>query len=116
MAISFCDVPLLLHDPSGTVRAYLANYFSTADARWYAQPATLTGQHARNRDPARVPMPAFNWPASPRPQINTLYYPAIGATRWSVGLFLIDGDSYGKVDAALAQDGSGELVLSDPRS
>ena len=114
MAISFCGIDLLL--PDAATAAFIDAYLPAHATNWFIwqspSQASLK-QISMQRHPARVPMPAFNWPAPPRPRINTLYIPVTGATRWSVGLFLVDDDRRAKIQAAIGSDSSGDLVAGD---
>ena len=100
MAISFCGIPLLLHDPDGALAGHIDRYLAEEETAWFGEQTAAEVNHEREstqRHPARVAMPAFNWPKRPQPRINTFYYPVTGATRWSVGLFLVDGKTWGKI-------------------
>lgn len=84
MAISFAGVDLLLEDPGGEVARFLERYQSL-------EGLVLFGAQPIHRDRLANVLPIPNYPPTPRPKLNTLYWPT-GATRWAMGLFLIDSD------------------------
>ena len=119
MALSFCDYPLLIHDPSGDLAGFVDRFLAENQFRWFGRQSAAAEslkQISIQRHITRVPMPCFNWPTPIQPKINTLYVPSTGATRWTVGLFLIEDTTWQKIAGALASDSSGTLAITDTRS
>lgn len=93
MPILVDNIATLLPDQDGELAAFLDRYLSLEGMRIFANSGEL--------DELRVISPLeessqivltiakANWPESPTPQINTLYWPT-GATRWASCLLLAD--------------------------
>jgi hypothetical protein len=113
MKAEFASCPLLLEDPLGEVQAWLDRYLSIDDLSLFGWPY---GSYANRRTAARRSarnsrsLPVMNWPAPPPPRINTLYWPT-GATRWAVGLFLVDGQSLRTIQEYVAETGAATLRI-----
>lgn len=122
MPITFADVPLLMEDPEGRLASWLEHYLSLENVRLFGeQPLSWWESRWQSRSGARarVNLPLPNWPAPPKPRINTLWWPT-GASRWARGLFLADTErTEAIVAAAKANDASfaySYLELTDVRS
>jgi hypothetical protein len=50
-----------------------------------------TRNGTRYQNQYAVGLPTWNWPAAPAAEINTVYWPVTGATRWAFGVFLVRG-------------------------
>jgi len=88
--LTFAGEPLLF--PKAETDAFLARNLELLDLSQFAdQPSRRASarQSCRSRFEQNkgLGLPVINWPASPTPRINTLYWPT-GATRWAQGWFL----------------------------
>jgi len=111
MPLSYANVPLLLHDPSGAANDHIRRYLDERMASIFTPELTCytddrSGPRTNNSQPSiqQVGLPVPNYPSQPRPKINTLYWPT-GATRWAQGLFLIDGENLTRINNAMATSG-----------
>lgn len=89
MTLRFAGVNLLLQDEDGQIKEWIERYFSTEELRDIAAEPVYNGAQT----PKFLSKP--NYRRSPGLQINRLYWPT-GASRWSVGHFLL---STGQKDA-----------------
>ncbi len=80
----------LLFDPRGEVQAFLDKYQPLDNLVADVDRAASLGRASHNLtgDKHNVALPIPNWPDRPPLKINQLYWPT-GATRWSIGFFLI---------------------------
>lgn len=95
--LSFAGIPLLLHDPEGAANEYVRKHLDeriasifTPELIWQNDGRAAPRTNNPQTSIQQVGLPVPTYPQQPRPRINTLYWPT-GATRWSQGLFLIDG-------------------------
>ena len=118
MAITFAGQPLLLEDPGRELQRWLDRALSLDDLRLFGDlfPAKHDARdNSRSGNRVFVGLPTPNWSAPPRPKINTLWWPT-GATRWAVGLFLVDKATWDLIYPELLADGGADLVFSDDTS
>lgn len=117
MAVSYAGVPLLLEDPGHEFQEWLERALSLVDARLFGglPVALVEGRtDSLTSNFYKVGLPTPNWPAPPRPKINTLWIPT-GASRWAVGLFLCSTDQLTEIRENLSSEGFAELKLEDER-
>ena len=117
MSISFAGVDLLLEDPGREFQTWLERSLSLRDLRlWGDEPIFAREGRDGPQGPDRplIGLPMINWPAPPQLKINSLYVPT-GATRWGFGLFLVDGASLAKIEAAVGSYGAGTLKITEQR-
>ncbi len=103
--------PIIMEDPGGKYAAWAERHLSFEDTRWFGdEPVAMRGHRyaPEPTDTSQVGIPLINWPAPPRPKLNTLWVPS-GATRWSRGWFLVRRD---QLDFALGP-GRSNWVLID---
>lgn len=119
--LTYVDVPLLLPDPAGELSRWIDKSLPIEDVRLFPH-ETIWGRtnrfNARVAGPANatagVEVPHVNWPDPPTLKVNTLYVPT-GASRWSVGMFLVDQAGMEKMGLAETANWgkAGRLVLDD---
>ncbi len=116
MPSTYGEVPLLLPDNDKTLDAWMNQWQSLSDLCLIA-PDTVARSSGRNR--ARhahlnsVPLPVPNWDQRPpRWKINSLWWPSTGASRFAIGLFLVDEDSLQEIRDKY-YDGPLNLVLGE---
>jgi hypothetical protein len=97
MVMSFANVPLLLEDPEGSAKRHIRRFLDERLASIFCETpiAINEGRNAGRFNNgqssiAHVGLPVPNYPPCPTPRINSLYWPT-GASRFSHGLFLING-------------------------
>ncbi len=110
MSFTFCGEQLVVLDAGHELADWFDRYFALDDTRLYSQHLGLSDGRDRPRSSAksRVGLGTPNWPAPPRPKLNTLYWPT-GASRWAVGWFLVDTARLKKIITKLGETGSGEF-------
>lgn len=100
--ITFNDQPMLLADPDGAVQRWMDRFLAADDmlvaSEAYSDTSARNNSRAGHTTAVGVGRP--NYPAAPRPRINTLYWPT-GATRWACGYFLCTGFVKDKLVQAL---------------
>lgn len=91
--LSYADKPLILLDPQHKYERWLDRCLALEDVRLFgSEPVAIReGRWIPRRYTGftRVGLPTPNYSRPPRPKFNTLWWPT-GASRWAVGLFLID--------------------------
>jgi hypothetical protein len=115
MSIQFAGIPLLLGDAEGQFQSWLDRNLPLEDVRMFGTepPATkCTRNQPRSGERSHVGLALPNWPAAPRPKINTLWWPVTGASRWAVGYFLASTAQINQIAYATGADNSGILTLS----
>lgn len=98
--LSFGGHALLLPDPDGELMRFLDRYQPLDDLQLFGEPKSLKSDRWSSRWESRltIGLPVANYPAMPRLQLNTLYWPT-GASRWAYGVFLCDGATKNKIVA-----------------
>ncbi|MDE2102944.1 MAG: hypothetical protein KGL39_37215, partial [Patescibacteria group bacterium] len=118
--ITLNGTPLLMEDDDGKVQQWMDRYLPLSEAHAFTPSVatdsliTATSQTIQKRP---LGITRLNYPPSPKPKLNTLYWPT-GAARWAMGWFLSTADALKDI---LDQDGpffSGSatslpLVLAD---
>lgn len=111
--ITYGGQSIVLEDPGHRYQNWLDRNLSLDDLRIFPSPRAYSTSRLAGGVGCQVPgdqgMGTPTWPDPPRPKLNTLWWPVTGATRWAVGLFLIDAASAAKIDLYSAQN----LVLDD---
>lgn len=83
--IEYAGVPLLMEDPEGVLRDFLARFLPTAETTLFGRPVAWGDTTPVFTSPGadfRVGFPVPNYPAPPPLRLNSLYWPT-GAARWS---------------------------------
>lgn len=115
MGITFAGESLLLPDSEHQLEQWLDFALPLDDMRLFGEkPVGLTDSRdtPRGSQASKVGLPRPNWPEPPKLKINSLYIPT-GATRWAVGLFLVDRSIMNALRSEVGYAGSGSLVLDD---
>ena len=116
MPMSFCGQPLLMPDDSGTIEKFVRDYLAAEYGRLFSwaiptecrsRPRTA---QIRTRENAIAGLGRPNWPAPPPLKLNQLYWPT-GASRWGVGLFLIDNAGLTAIGGAATASLGGPLKI-----
>jgi len=120
MGVSYAGIPLLLTPQSSAVEYYVEKYLEYEGTRLFSwnNAYRVSGQwHSKAANVSRVNMPAFNWRAPPKIPLNTLYTPT-GATRWSVGLYVLNDSQMRRIMNIVTGTGktmqSAKLVFDTP--
>ncbi|MCP4540258.1 MAG: hypothetical protein GY832_24225 [Chloroflexi bacterium] len=109
--ITYAGIPLILEDPDQVFQTWLDRWFSLDDLRLWGQPTGSNNRtSSRGAGQAAVGIPTLNWPASPRARLNSLWWPT-GASRWAVGLFLVDSVRLDEIISAVGNGESAELDI-----
>lgn len=132
--ISYAGVPLLLEDPGYEFQVWLERNLSLLDLTLFGiEPPDIYQGRNRPRGPflggtfevtdedtvelpstpfVGLPLPNYSTRRPPRWKINTLWWPT-GATRWSIGLFLVDEASLDRIIGRLASNGAATFVARE---
>jgi len=132
MPLSFAGIDLVLdwpdpdvNSPRGAVDTWLDRFAPLEDLRLFgcAPVAMADGRWApRNPSKQAVGLATHNWSAPPRLRLNTLFWPATGASRWAYFVGLVDEARLDRIIAALAtsdadtENKHGTLVISEGHS
>lgn len=111
------DTPLMLaSDRDGRLQKWLETYLPTSDLRVLVNRSpsvTSNRPQTRSGNTPGVGLPLFNYPGSPAPKLNTIYWPT-GAARWAFGLFIVDDPGLAAVmDDAGNRNDTVELKIQD---
>ena len=136
MSINFAGYDLEIEDLPGALRRQLNDYLDENFASIFCLPNTAIneGRYVSQLNPPipsspstptsgwppnntltvrRVGIPVGNYPAPPKPKINSLYWPT-GATRWAHGLFLVRASLVPYLIAACAGGNPATLNIDAP--
>ena len=105
--IEYAGVPLLMEDPEGVLRDFLARFLPTAETTLFSAPIawgdttrSFTGRASTGLLGSRVGVPIPNYPPPPPLRLNSLYWPT-GAARWSRMLCLATEEAKDRIVAAV---------------
>lgn len=90
--ISYAGVPLLL--PTAELVEYFDQYMPLSHILPAGPNHNFYGTwRQKSSGPTPRGIPLINWPEPPKLKVNQIYWPT-GASRWAVGLFLINTEQY----------------------
>lgn len=112
--IRCAGVPGLLPDAGGELSRFLDRYLPLQDLLFSVEsPARhelgIVSHTKNGQDGIVLPFPDPLWPCSPKPRLNTLYWPT-GASRWAHCLLLVDTDGKEEIVAAAHDNGRANVV------
>lgn len=118
MGITYAGQALLLGDPEHVLQEWLDRCLALDDLRMFSahmsltQPAAVcTRNQPRSGASSHVGLALPNWPAPPRPKINTLWWPVTGASRWAVGFFITNTAGLTSIRSSLDSNNKGTLSV-----
>jgi hypothetical protein len=97
-----------LYDTDGVIQSFLDQWYDLGLLRHITEPVSGVNGRTDSSGPwdmLNVGYPVANETPPPRPEVNTLYVPT-GATRWSIGYFLVHEDDVLNLQPDVAEDGS----------
>jgi len=110
--ITLADIPLLVPDGDGELVRWMNRYMPIEDLQIACDdPVAVASPRTDGRTGVRAHtgLPRPNWPAPPRPRLNSLYWPT-GATRWARGYFLATEEAKDQIVAAAGNESSGQMT------
>ena len=119
MILRYAGVPLLVEDPGFDFQVWLEqslsmqglSLFGEAEAQGRNRPRGVFLGREENQSAPQVGLPKFNYTSNTPAEwkLNTLWWPT-GAMRHSIGLFLVDNDSFKEINSTV-KSGSGKADL-----
>ncbi len=108
-SITLADQPVLL-DFDRQVADLLDDYLRM-DAIPRSPHQAVNDERFDLEDIALIKLPRPNYPPSPLPRINELYWPT-GAARWAQGWLLMDGERFNKITSSFLEPGSAQTAAT----